>query len=284
MARRPPWYAFLYLLLGAHGTFWLWVVTVATLWWTWHGAVLSLVNRAPERRSVDEAASAGDLRRWVVLPGVRVTLDGQLLLVEDPSDFQGTEVLIDPDEPSAKYWRTTRAIADADAGVHDDRLRAVATGLSDVAIAGMRAGRADARYNLETRFLTLRKGRDELLPKSGNALLLLNDSVAPTVTSTPIMVNGGTPDEYEQLVRAWRDAVRRDVQAGAPKGLLVAAPSTVVERIGSSPGVVLGSNALRTNRRPNDIELYTFCGAALVFVFLATGLHGVVSAKEPSSP
>src|SRR5438874_226490 len=97
---RAPWYAFLYRLLGAHGTFWLWVVTVATLWWTWQGALLSMVNRFPEKRSVSEAAQAHDLKRWVLVPAVRVVLDGQLLLVEDASDFQGTEVLIDHDDPS----------------------------------------------------------------------------------------------------------------------------------------------------------------------------------------
>jgi hypothetical protein len=70
----------------------------------------------------------------------------------------------------------------------------------------------------------------------------------------------------------------------SPQGLLDTAPSTVIERVRQNPGVPLGRNALRANRSPNDTELYVFCGAALVFVFLATGLWGVASTKAPTSP
>lgn len=283
MASRPPWYAFLYRVLGAHGTFWLWVVTVATLWWTWQGAVLSMVNRFPERRSVNEAATATDLKRWVVLPGVRIALDGQLLLAEDPSEFQGTEVLVDTDDPSARFWRTTRAIADADAGARDERLRRASVACSEVAFAGLVVGKSEARRNLGTRLLLLQTHRSEQLPKSDGAILLVPDGVAPATSTTPIELGGGDTESYDKLLTAWREAVRRNVHVEAPRGLLVTAPRTVVDRIGQSPGLPLGQNALKVNRTPNDAELYAFCVGALVFLFLATGLYGVVYAKAGAS-
>ncbi len=282
-ARKAPWYAFLYRLLGAHGTFWLWVVTVVTLWWTWEGAVLSMVNRFPERRSVGDAAHATDLKRWVVLPGVRLVLDGQLLLLEDSSDFQGTEVLIDSDDPAAKFWRTTRTIAVADSGERIERLRGAAASCSDVALAGLRTGKLDARHNLTTRLLMVQRQRAEHLPKGEWAVLLLSNDVAPTL-STTFVGGGGDTEAFDRLVTVWRDAVLKNVRSDSPQGLLVTAPGTVVERVATNPGANVGKNALRVNRTPSDGELYTFCGAALVFLFLATGLWGVVSPKDEPSP
>jgi hypothetical protein len=282
--RRPPWYAFLYRVLGAHGTFWLWVVTVATLWWTWEGAVLSMLNRYPERRSVSDAAHARDLKRWVILPGVRIVLDGQLLLKEDASDFQGTEILADLDDPAARFWRTTRTIADADAGAQDERLRKTAIACSEVAFAGLRVGKLEARRNLGTRLLMLQKNLADELPRGDGAILLLTDGGAASIASAPIELGGGDTESYDRLLRVWRDSVRRNVQVVAPRGLLVTAPGTVVERVAQAPGIPLGTNALRVDRSPRDLELYAFCAAATIVLFLATGLYGVVSTKEASSP
>jgi hypothetical protein len=284
VATKPPWYAFLYKLLGAHGTFWLWVVAVATLWWTWQGALVSMLNRFPEKRSVADASEARDTRRWVVLPGVQVVLDGQLLFIEESESFQGTAILIDQDEPCAKFWRTTRAIAEADADARDERFGKVAGACSDVALLGVRAGRADAHQNLVTRLLRLQKYRDEQLPKAEGALLLLADDVAPATSSGPIQLVGGDPESYDRLLETWRKAVLANVRVESPRGLLVTAPSTIVDRVKASPGIPLGSNALRVNRTPSDLELYAFCSAALVFLFLATGLWGVVHANRAPSP
>src|SRR4051794_23574730 len=115
---RPPWYAFLYRVLGAHGTFWLWVLTVIALWWTWHGALVRILDREPERRSIAELAKSHEIRRWVVLPGVQVDLEPALLNRKDASAaFRPASVLIELSDPAAAFWRTTRVLADAYAGV-----------------------------------------------------------------------------------------------------------------------------------------------------------------------
>ena len=281
--RRAPWYSFLYTLLGAHGTFWLWIATVATLWWTWQGAVLSIVNRSPEPRSAGLAASSRDLRRWVVVSGVRLKLDKEVLLREEDGDFRGTEVLIDDEDPSARFWRATRMLADADAGAHDEPLLRAGAGTSSLAGPAVLFARVRARQVLETRMLDLQTRGKDLLPRPDASLLLIPAPGAPVVTGS--FAAPGTPsstetEDYYRKVTAWRDAVRTHVQPGAECGLLDEAPGKVRDRLENDPGIRLGTNALRAGRTPNDVELYVFCFAAFVFLFLATGLHGAVTAKR----
>jgi hypothetical protein len=285
MRKRSPWYSFLYVLLGAHGTFWLWVVTAIALWWTWHGAVLSMVNRYPEPRAASDAAAAHGLRRWVAVPGVRVRLDAALLLREDGADVPPTEVLIDEDDPSAQFWRVTRAVADADAGPLGTHIAKAAASLSEMALAGAVAGKRDARKALETRRLRLQTKRAELLPRPGAALILLLDGAAPIGSDVPVPapVDAEDTEAYDRLVSTWRDVVRSHVDVAVTQGLLDDAPSKLIERLANDPGVRAGRTALKVNRTPNDLELYVFCGAALVFVFLATGLWGIVGG-QPAAP
>jgi hypothetical protein len=290
--RRAPWYSFLYTLLGAHGTFWLWIAAVATLWWTWHGAVLSFVNRSPEARAAGLAARSRDLRRWVTVSGVRLRLDKEVLLRDEDADFRGTEVLIDDEDPSARFWRSTRMLADADAGAHEEPLLRAAAGTSSLAGPSVLYAKVRARQVLETRMLDLQTRGKDLLPRPEAALLVLPATGAP-VSSESLGTSGAAStdtEDYYRRVTAWREAVRTHVTTGAECGLLDDAPARVRERLETDPGIKLGANALRVGRTPNDVELYVFCFAALVFLFLATGLHGAVTAsrtevgKGPSTP
>lgn len=292
MARRPPWYAFLYTLLGAHGTFWLWIVAIITLWWTSHDAFLAMLNRYPEKRSVADAAQSSSLRRWVVLPGVRVVLDGPLLLRNDEAatEFQGAEILIDGDDPAARFWRTTRAIADVDAGARDERLERDAAALSIVALAGHKIARREAHENIRSRRLVLERRFADVLPHAESSVLLLSDGSAPVLSPSAtggLDVSADPIAHYDRSVEIWRDAVRTHVRTDAPAGLLDPAPAKVVERLATNLEIVIGQNALKIGRTPNDLELYVFCAGALVFLFLATGLYGVVTtqgSREPGSP
>src|SRR5437899_3059094 len=101
---RAPWYGFLYRLLGAHGTFWLWVLSVVALWWTWQGALVRLLDREPEHRTVGEISHASDFHRWVSLYGVEVLLDGALLGREPGAADPGpVPILIDAGDPAARF-------------------------------------------------------------------------------------------------------------------------------------------------------------------------------------
>jgi hypothetical protein len=289
VSRRAPWYSFLYGVLGAQTTFWLWVLCLGTLWFTARGAVLSLANRSPEKRSVSEAALSHDLRRWVILPGVRLQLGRQLLLKEDAHELEAIEILIDQGDPCARFWRGARLVADVDAGFGREKKERASAALSDVALAGAAAAPQDARWDLETRLNEFRRPGTSFLPRAEGAILLLADEIAAAGSATYVG-NQASPTEdtaahYERLVDAWRDAIRSNVTVAAPRGLLDPAPGRVLERLLKDPGVQLGQNALRVERTPNDAELYVFCGAAFVFVFLAAGLYGVVSSPRgaPSS-
>ena len=78
---RLPWYAFLYRLFGAQGTFWLWVLCIVALWWTAKPTLLRLTkergpvhqHRAAPVQQVGQFLAESDPRRaalalaWQVL-------------------------------------------------------------------------------------------------------------------------------------------------------------------------------------------------------------------------
>jgi hypothetical protein len=286
---RPPWYAFLYRILGAHGTFWLWVVTVVALWWTWHGALVRILDREPERRSIAELATSHEIRRWVVLPGLMVDVNPALLNREESAPgFAPTSILIEPTDPAATFWRTTRVLADTDAGVGAGATRTAAAALGGPAAYRILTARTVVRDTLIARRTELRNNAAARLPRSQMALIVLADGAAAEasrVISQPGDVGGdGANDtgDYALAFAAWRDGVRASVSVAAPQGLLDEAPQALLDRLANDPGLRLSPKGLRIGRKPRDAELYVFCGAALCFLFLATGFYGVSRAHRPS--
>ncbi len=111
MHTRRPWYGFLYYLLGAQGSFFVWVACVLGLYLTRKEAVLYVFNRQPVRTSVREIR-AGELgfRRWVEIGGTELDLAAirAALSPETPETTplpHGETILIDPDTEAAGAWR-----------------------------------------------------------------------------------------------------------------------------------------------------------------------------------
>ncbi|MBI3724714.1 hypothetical protein HY251_12270 [bacterium] len=299
--RGPPWYAFAYRLLGAHGTFWLLLVAIVAMLWTWHGALVRIVDMDPEERTVADAASAHDFHRWFQLQGVRIALDDALLGAEAGAApwFEPATILVDERDPAAAFWEKTQAASRAHATLVS--LEPAQAALGSAAGLVSRLAERETVKAIERAYVTVKKGREtrsfqEVLPRPQSAILLLGDG-APVGSSVPALVGNGTrpagdpprpPDggggpapggdeteAYERDLVAWRDVVLARVSLASPRGLLDDAPPSLLERLEKAPGVRLASRALRVDRKPNDLELYAFGASALAFVFLAAGLYGV---------
>lgn len=298
-----PWYGFLYRALGAHGTFWLWVVSIGAVWWTWQGAVVRLLDRDPEHRTVIEVSQASDLHRWVSLYGVELHLDGALLARRDP-DTPEVSLLVDASDPAARFWHRAAIYAAVDAGLRAPGLEATAAGLGDLAGAAPAALRAHARaldvhVKLSEWREALERDPHACLPRPRGAIVLLRglgEPAAPAASSLPVSSPAPAPspaprpgegdggdalEAYDRAVRDWGEAVRARVRLSFPAGLLDATPPSILERLEKDPGVRLGEQALQVDRRPRDAELYIFCAALLFMVFLAAGLHGI--GRRPES-
>ena len=307
-----PWYGFLYRLLGAHGTFWLWVLSVVAMWWTWQGALVRVLDREPEHRTVFEIAAANNGRRWVELYGVEVWLDGALL-GREPGGTSGSPVaiLIDANDPAARFWHVARLFADVNAAVSSPKLDLISVELGDASAAAALAHRRDeaplAFRKLQDALLSLRKDVRSGLPSPTGAILLLrggsrpdielpgaaidSSSVAsPAVEPTPAAPWVGTHrdqdeiDPYVEAVISWGELVRRRVRVSFPTGLLAQAPRSLLERLEADLGAKVAQTALEVDRQPRQAELYVFCAAFLLMVFLAAGLYGRPSPKAPASP
>ena len=263
-----PWYSFLYRLLGAQGTFWLWILAVITLWWTAEPALIRLSNRKPQRVAVEAVdETAGTLTRWVSLNGVEVTLDWRLLALE-PRDLDAPVILlIDPDDTAAGWWRETRRLA-------DQMVAAVSSG--DVL-----AERAEARRGLQDRYvqLTSSRSRERMLPAPQHAVLVQDARTHSIHDVQPRSAgrddDGPLLDGFERELDDFGALVRERVRIDVTHlGVLNDAPQTVLDTLAAQLDVHATPWLIQVGREPHDLETYVFGGAAIIFVFLAFGLFG----------
>lgn len=261
-----PWYSFLYRLLGAQGTFWLWIVAVITLWWTAGPAVVRLSNRHPTRLAVEKVDDAAQtLTRWVELEGVEVALDWRLLALE-PRDLDTPVILlVDPSDPAAIWWAETRRLS--------DRMIA-AVGSGDVT-----AERAAARASLMDRYvqLTGSGSRERMLPAPHHAVIVQDARTRSLNDVQPRDARRDQPllDDFERELDKFGALVRERVQVDVKhRGVLSDAPTTVRATLASELDVHAAGWLIQVGREPHDLETYVFGGAAIVFVFLAFGLFG----------
>ncbi len=286
---RLPWYAFLYRLFGAQGTFWLWVLSLVALWWTARPTVIRLANRRPkiDMRVAEVAAMpATDLTRWVRLQGVAVDLDARLLLEKDPPPTAPVTLLIDPADPAAGWWATTHALAEA-MGPGGPAASAGLGGLAGAAHGG--AARV-VRNLLEGRLARLEGGSvPEAFPAPGRAVLVqrVGEARAPAPPEPPPVTT-----DFAEAARARLGARAALVRARVTpdvelEGQLVAMPVTLAARVKDELHTVLAPQLLQAGREPRDLESWVFAAAAITLLFLAAGFHGVTrpaAAPAPTSP
>lgn len=295
---RLPWYAFLYRLFGAQGTFWLWVVALIAIWWTAKPTVARLANRQPrDLRVVDVAQlSATDQTRWVSLRGVEVRLDRALLLRE-PTGAAPVWLLLDPSDPAATWWARTRALADVMVSARAPQPTAPA------ALGG--AGGflpKHARQRLQERLARLEGGSAEALPTPGRVVLVQREDAR---LGRPAARGDGPPPnplDFEARLAARLDEraalIRERVRSGlvdgessgarveprVVQGLLVATPVTLAARVKQDVDTVIAPWILQADREPRDLESWVFAAAAVTLLFLTAGFAGASRAGAGPAP
>jgi hypothetical protein len=110
MRARRPWYGFLYYLLGAQGSFFVWVACLLGLYLTRKEAALYALNREPVATSV-RSVVAGDMgfRRWLGVSGIEIDLETVRAALDENTPLEGIPVaadtvLVDPGDRAAAAW------------------------------------------------------------------------------------------------------------------------------------------------------------------------------------
>ena len=248
---KLPWYAFLYRLFGAQGTFWLWLIVVLALWWTAEPAMLGLANRKPVAATMAEAARPGTTTRWIQTRGVGLDLDKRLLDQREPS-LPPVRLLLDPEDPAAKRWVRLRQLCGQAAGARGS-------------LGGL-LGTVPERY----------------LPTPERALLLQGDEVPSLAAHLPVPAEppGNQIDAYWSRLRDWCALVRARVHPTIEvRGVLDPVPQAIQERLRADLDVLPAPYLLRLERRPRELETYVFAGALILLLLLATGLYGIRRAR-----
>ncbi|MCO5170538.1 MAG: hypothetical protein M9894_29740 [Planctomycetes bacterium] len=298
MAPRLPWYAFLYRLFGAQGTFWLWVLALVAIWWTAKPTVARLANRHPREdlRVVDLAQlSATDPTRWVALRGVEVRLDRALLLRESTGAAPAW-LLLDPSDPSATWWARTRALADMMVSARGPQQAATA------ALGGVTGvSPKHARQRLQERLARLEGGSADALPTPGRVVLVQRPGEAPAARP-PRAEGAPNPLDFEARLAARLDEraalIRERVRPGRVRdeggvarveplevqGLLVPTPSTLAARVKQDTDTVIGPWVLQADREPRDLESWVFAVAAVTLLFLIAGFVGATRDRAAPAP
>jgi hypothetical protein len=259
--------------LGAQGTFWLWLLTGLALWWTTEPALIRLVNRDPRPVALAAARQPSATLRWVQVEGVELSLDRSLLLRPEPPTLPPARLLLEPSDPSARFWSETRAWVD------------LAEGSSSLAAMGgfMNSLGEPADRRLGRRYAELQQSPEVALPAPGRAILVLDQSPGKLrPPSAPRSENDLTAFREVQTERNAR--VRRAVRAGSLRGVLDPTPETFLTRLEGELGVRPASHLVQAEVRPSELEMRVFGGAALLLVFLSAGLWGAArTAPRPEA-
>jgi hypothetical protein len=270
MATKLPWYSFLYRLLGAQGTFWLWIVAISALWWTEKPFIQRLENRTPVPVTPLVAGAGAEGRRWIDTAGVEVGLDRGLLLLDErkgPSVPPNYRLLLHPEDSATQWWVDALALANTAAEGQDPD--------KSTALRALRKRIAD---------LEGQDGRDDALPSPKRALLVEYPADEPRPAPPAQPVTGpGMKTPFEEREQRIIDRIRANVRPSARiEGVLVETPPTLRERYKDDVGVVVAPFLVRQGAQPRDLESYVFGGAAICFLFLAAGFRGASRSSPPA--
>lgn len=273
--RRLPWYSFLYRLLGPQGTFWLWLVTLGALWWTAKPAFVRFLNRHPSQVSVAAAGRADWRLSWVGLADVvELGLDRSLLLRSTPPTVPPVHVLVDREEPAARWWLETR-----------DLCRLARPELGAVAALGgsLGAGPSLAKLSLMRRFAELEGGdAAHAIPAPERSLLVGGVDLPPLSAPPSPDPTGARPTGYQERLVARIELVCARVQPrAAVEGVLHQAPATLLARVADEANLQPAPVLIQVGQKPREVERVVFSAAVLTLVLLAAGLYGAAeSASE----
>ena len=269
-----PWYSFLYRLLGAQATFYLWLAAIIVLWWTTKPAVVRMANRSPAPLTVAKARTPTGLVRWVKLTGVELEIDRGMLQREEAAQSPPVRLLLAADDPAAEWWIETRRLCELASGPASD------------------AKTTKARLKLiERRTELAGDGRRRALPAPERSILLQDLSLERTQLPLPRQKRTGGMEDFQKALEDWIANVLKRVRLGVTlEGVLDETPQTVATRVLKEIDVVPAPYMLQLDRRPRETESIVFGIAALVLLFLAVGLRGAAQSStsepepEPAAP
>ncbi|MBL4844306.1 MAG: hypothetical protein JKY65_02160 [Planctomycetes bacterium] len=259
-----PWYAFLYRVLGAQGTFWLWLLTGLALWWTTEPALIRFVNRSPRPVALSKARQPNATLRWVQVEGLELSLDRVLLLRPESPTLPPMTLLLETGDPAARYWAETRAWVDLAEG--SPGLTALGGGINALAPA--------AQKLLGRRYADLEQSPEQGLPAPGRAILIQRQGPAALTAPPAKRAGDDLAAAFRAELRERNERVRGAVRAVRLKGVLDPTPETYQARVESELGFRPSSHLIQADVRPSVLETRVFAGAALVLVFLVAGLWG----------
>ena len=267
---KLPWYSFLYRLLGAQGTFWLWLLVVATLWWTTKPALIRLFNRKPQQVAHAQALKPSRTVRWVRAEGLLLGLDRRLLLSKDPPNLPPLQLLLDARGPTARWWIETRAEADLHAGLAPSAAFGGSLGALGVS----------AQRKLIKRLARLEGDPVPFLPPPEQALLIQRSGstlgLAPDPPPPPS--DESDAERYRRRLDERIALLRSRVSATEVEGVLDPIPQAIARRLKDELGVEPSPYLLQEGVKPSELETRLFAGAAALLVFLAAGLYGATRA------
>lgn len=268
MSRTRPWYGLLYYLLGAPGSFLLWIVVFGGMFLTYQEALLFLLNAEPASQQLTALATPQPTwNRWVKLQGVVLSLDLAPVSSNTETHSSGSNtLLLGNDNPNAQQWRDLALQLDG-------RLRPQ-TDPTDATVKEL---------------WELVQGACLLTPPPHAALVVVKrpqlEPAAPDVPTEPKATPGQLPpDTFEQ----WRQrtlqrarTLRSNIQTDAHvSGLLMRLPSSRMAHYKDTHAIDVLPYALVTAYTPNRLAAQLFGLFSLLFILLVLGLFALRKPKE----
>lgn len=225
--------------------------------------MIRLVNRDPRPVALTAARQPGPTLRWVQVEGLELSLDRALLLRPEAPTLPPAVLLLDHDDPSARFWAETRAWVD------------LAEGSPSLAALGgcINALSEPAERLLARRYAELQQNPEAALPAPGRAILILHQT--PGELSPPSAPRSDNDLAAFREIQAERNArVRAAVRTRSTRGVLDPTPKTFLTRLEGELGVRPAGHLVQADVRPSELETRVFGAAALLLVFLSAGLWG----------
>ncbi len=304
--RRRPWYSFLYVLLGAQGSFFAWIGALAGIYFTFEPALLYVLNRPGPREALVHEVISEDFgfRRWVRVSGLEVDLSTALDRLRGPEDGSSGGGGAGTGPPAPAPGGAGRAEltvlldpADPAAGAFADLARELAS----VPKAGTVPNEALDPHLRRAQGILLEAKVSRFVPRTALVLVLPEAARAGAGGTGGGGVGAGTggagapgtakpPSEALAVFRretlARVEALRAAIRPSSTReGILEAisgdeAMRSLAERLGAgaAESVKLGPFAFEVDERPSRTLAALFVGFVIVLLFLLIGLRGL---REP---